>query len=67
MEELQGVKDIMEAHLNLVALEFAIRPHSFQALVILRVILENDLVANHAGTASRQKLLLETFCKKCGQ
>ena len=40
-EGLEGVKEIMES-----ALEFSIRPHSFQALVMLRVMHKNNLPPN---------------------
>ena len=64
------VKNIIVALLNLAALEFSIQPHSFQALVMLRVIHENDLGSNHIwgplmGTSCEQKLLLEVFCNEC--
>ena len=69
-EEVGYVKDIMEALMNLAALEFSIRPHSFQALLMLRVIHDNDLGSNHVGrpfmgTNREQNLLLEAFCNEC--
>ena len=48
-EGLEGVKGIMEALLNLAALELSIRPHSFQALEMLRVIHENNLGGEEDG------------------
>ena len=47
----------MESLLNLVTLKFSIRPHSYQALMMC-VIHENNLGANHVGKAHEQKLLL---------
>ena len=66
-EGLEGVKEIMESLLNLSALEFSIHPLSIQALVMIRVILENNLGANHSRTARKQKVLLDAFCNKCLQ
>ena len=57
----------MEALLNLEALEFSIRPHSFQALVMLRVIYKKIIVANNIGTVHEQKLLLKAFSNECLQ
>ena len=48
-EGLEGVKDIMEALLNLAALDFSIQPDSFQALVMLRIIHENNLGGEEDG------------------
>ena len=59
-EGLEGVKEVMEALLNLAALEFSILPHSFQSLVIVRGFHKNNLRANHSGTA--HEVLLEAFC-----
>ena len=39
-ENAEGVKEVMEAVLNLVAVEQAIRPHSFLGIAMLRVLHE---------------------------
>ena len=37
-EGCDGVRDVMDGLMNMAALEFAIRPHSYQASVIIRVL-----------------------------
>ena len=65
---MEDVKDVMEALLNLAALEFSIRPHSYQALVMLRVIHENNIGANHTKTAlNRSSALRHSARNACSR
>ena len=54
----------MEGLLNRVALEFAIRPHSYQARVVIRVLHEVSFGMNYVSGG--QKLLLESFIDEAG-
>ena len=60
-EGCEGVKDVMEGIFNMAALEFSIRPHSYQALVLLRVLHEVGYGQNYVSTAFEQKNLIESF------
>jgi hypothetical protein len=51
----------MEGIFNMAALEFSIRPHSYQALVLLRVLHEVGYGQNHVNTGHEQKNLIESF------
>jgi hypothetical protein len=60
-EGCEGVRDHMEGVLNLAALEFSVRPHSYQALVLLRVLHEVSYGQNYISSGHEQKILLEAF------
>ena len=60
-ENCEGMKEVMEGVLNLVALEHAIRPHSHQGIVILRVLHEVAYGQNYVSTAHDQRQVVETF------
>jgi hypothetical protein len=60
-EGCEGVKDVMEGVLNMAALEFSIRRHSFQALVLLRVLHEVGYGQNYVNTGHEEKILTEAF------
>ena len=55
-EGLEGVKDVME---------YILSSLFDPTLVMMLIIQENNLGANHVGSAYEQKLLLELFCNEC--
>ena len=60
-EGCDGVRDVMEGLQNMAALEFAIRPHSYQAHVNIRVLHEVSVRMNYVSSGHEPKLLLESF------
>ena len=60
-ENCEGIKEVMEGVLNLVALEHAIHPHSHQGIVILRLLHEVAYGQNYVSTAHDQRQVIEAF------
>ena len=60
-ESCEGMKEVMEGVLNLLALEHSIRSHSHQGIVILRVLYEVAYGQNYVSTAHDQRQVIETF------
>ena len=60
-ENCEDMKEVMEGMLNLVALEHAIRPHSHQGIVILRVLNEVVYGKNYVYNVHDQRQVLEIF------